>query len=268
MNIKSSSFKELLKTYIEKIPIISDLYFYLKFPTTGRFYRGRYPTYSEAQNAIPQKFQHGYDLSTAHPSSIQDRDALRSYDYPLLSPLQDSLQDTSQVLDLGGGVGIDYYKFRKAVRFPSGLNWLVCDLPSAVEIGQELAHQNNCSHLCFTSVFRTADGSDILLTNGALQYIEPSLAELLDQLINKPQHILINYVPCYEGNTFFTVQNIWTSRAPYKIQNRNELISDIEHLGYQLVSSWQDPRTCFIPFHPACFVNAYHGFHFKFEQTK
>lgn len=265
MSTRSPSPKELLKAYIQKIPIIADLYFYWKFPAVANFYRGKYQTYSEAQNAIAQKFQRGYDTSTAYPNSIEGRDVMRPYDYPLLSPLQKSLQSASQVLDLGGGVGLDYYKFCKAIRLPSNLKWIVCDLPSAVKIGQDLARQNDCSHLFFTTTFQSADGSDMLFTNGALQYIEPSLAELLDQLTTKPQHILINYVPCYEGNTFFTVQNIWTSRCPYKIQNRNEFICDIEQLGYQLVSSWQDSRTCFIPFHPKCFVEGYHGFYFRLK---
>lgn len=268
MRAKPTSSKELLKKYFQKIPIISDLYFYLKFPAFANLYRGKYDTYSEAQNTIAQKFHCGYDLSAAHPNSIEGKDYLRYYDYALVSPMQTALQNASQVVDLGGGVGTDYYRFRKAVHFPPGLKWLVCDVLAAAQIGQKLAHLNNCSDLAFTSVFQDTDGSDVLITNGALQYIELSLADLLKPLTIKPQHILINYVPCYEGQTFFTVQNILTSRAPYKIQNRNELIGDIEQLGYKLVSSWQDPRTCFIPFHPACFVEAYHGFHFKLEQTK
>ena len=40
-----------------------------------------------------------------------------------------------------------------------------------------------------------AEGFDIFLTCGTLQYLEPSLSELLSKLQSQPQHLIINHVP-------------------------------------------------------------------------
>jgi len=255
--------RDILKTFVKTTPVIADIYLYLRFSHSANVYKGVYNTFQEARNAISPEFHADYNLLDAHQKPRTNLEILRPINYPMLAPLTEILAEASLVLDLGGGVGVDYYAFRQQLRFLDSLKWLVYEVPAAVEVGQELAAKNQCSNLSFTTDFQQANRADLLLTNGALQYLEPSLPDLLAQLNQPPNHLLINYVPCYEGETFFTVQNLGFSRCPYKIQSRNELIHRLEDLGYQLVKSWTDPRTCLIPFHPNCFVDNYHGFYFR-----
>lgn len=263
------SLKLSLKAFLETAPIISDFYLYLLFPNRGNWYRGVYSTYSDASDAIDSRFTHGYDTPDVHPEKDKDLETLRPYDLPLLAPLQTALENSVRVIDLGGGVGIHYYAFRKALNFPKGLTWTVCDVPAAIELGQELAacKDENHKNLSFTTDLQTAKHADILITNGALQYIEPSLVTLIHQLLTRPKHIFINYVPCSPGETFFTVQNLGVTRCVYKIQNRRELIYTLEQLGYQLQESWQDSRTCRIPFHSGRFADGYYGFYFSLKDN-
>jgi len=132
-----------------------------------------------------------------------------------------------------------------------------------IKAGEKIAKEMDSQGLSFTNDFREADGADILLTLGTLQYIEPSLAELLGQLGKKPIHLLISMVPFYDGESFITLQNVGYAFSPYKIQNRSEFIDSLTSLGYELIDSWEWDRTCSIPFHPELCVRAYHGFYFQ-----
>ena len=263
MNSTAQSPLDSLKNLVKSTPIIADIYLYLKYPYCINVYKGVYNTFQEAQKAIPQQFHAGYDQLAAHYKKKSDLYLMRPINLPLLAPLKEALVEVSSILDVGGGVGIDYYAFKQVLDFSNSLRWLVYDVPAALEVGQSLAAENQCSNLYFINDFKDASTVDLLLTNGALQYLEPSLSTLLDQLSQKPKYLLINYVPCFEGETFFTVQNLGIARCPYKIQNRSELISGLENQGYQLLKTWKESRNCCVPFHPQQFVNSYFGFYFK-----
>ena len=250
-----------LAQWIRTVPVLSDLYLYIRYPFSH--YRGKYSTYEDAKRKIARQYESGYDISQVHPSSLLGCDGIRPYDFPLVNLLRDILQEGSRVIDLGGSVGTDYYRYRQAIDFPEDLHWLVCEVPAAVEMGQALALSQRCSNLSFSADFHKAEGADILLTNGALQYLEPSIGALLQLLTLTPQHVLINYVPCYDGEPFYTIQNLLETRCPYKIQNRKKLIQELEAQGYQLIKSWHSPRKCIIPFHPECNVKSYQGFYFQ-----
>ncbi|QUY44991.1 methyltransferase, TIGR04325 family [Acaryochloris marina] len=250
------------KERFKSTPAVADIYYYLKYPYGANLYKGVYEGFKEAKNSIPSKFRSDYDIQEAHHKPNRDLSLFRPINTPLLEPFETALKDISSVLDIGGGVGIDYYAFKQALDFSESLSWMVYDVPIAVKVGQDIATRNHCPNLSFITDLKQTKSVDLLLTNGALQYLDQSLSELIDQLPHKPKHLLVNYIPCYDGNTFFTIQNLKFSRCPYKIQGRTQFIHDLEVQGYQLVKSWEEPRTCLIPFHPDQFVSSYFGFYF------
>ncbi len=75
-------------------------------------------------------------------------------------------------------------------------------------------------------------------------------------------------MPLYNGETFLTLQNIGYSVCPYKIQNKTELINSLTAMNYKLIDSWENHRSCRIPFHPERFVSAYYGFSFRLIQDE
>jgi putative methyltransferase (TIGR04325 family) len=139
---------------------------------------------------------------------------------------------------------------------------VVCDFPSFTQRGEEFAKEQLADALSFTTNRQDANGSLVYLTNGTLQYIETGLAEMLSELAEKPPHVLVNRVPVYSGETYYTVQYGAFSYSPYKVMNAEQLINSMEHLGYRKIDQWSLPRKLRIPFRSAHFVADYQGFYF------
>jgi putative methyltransferase (TIGR04325 family) len=129
--------------------------------------------------------------------------------------------------------------------------------------GEEIAREENAANLAFTMNRSAADGVSIYLTTGALQYIEPDLPEILAQLSSRPRHVLLNRVPMYDGEPYYTVQSSKHSYVAHKVGNISQLIRSMEALGYETVDQWHLPRTMHIPFHPERFVSNFRGFYFR-----
>jgi len=253
------------------IPGVRDFYDYTAFPRISNGFRGVFDTFEQAQQAISQHLPVGYDHTVAHHYSVKNLDRLDPGDRPLLPYLKTALAESQRVFDLGGSVGKGYYTYQRYVDYPPQLTWQVCEVPSAVATGTQLAEEIGATNLSFTTQPQAAEGADVFITCGALQYIQPSLAEILTPLEPKPRHLFIARVPFYDGPQYITLQSILASQqpyklatiCPYKIQNRDQFISDLEALGYELVASWKNDRTCVIPFHPRRFVDGYHSFYFR-----
>src|SRR3546814_19846099 len=73
--------------------------------------------------------------------------------------------------------------------------------------GRRWAQGHDAEHqLSFTDSVEHADGQDILLSTGALQYLDYTLPELLQRLRRKPRRVLINLTPLHPDRRFFTLQ--------------------------------------------------------------
>ena len=263
----------LLRAVLEETPIVADIYrYHWVFTRRPNAYRGVYSSFDDALKSVPKGKKGGYSHSEINQSSSVSKltcayeiGEFNSLDYPVVLWLKSVFTDSNNVFDLGGNVGLAYYAYQRYLQYPDDLNWLVCEIPEVVKAGREIAVQKNISNLRFTSEFTEGDRCDILLSCGALQYIEPSLAQILQGYQEKPKHILTNHVPFCDNKSFITLQNLIYTFCPYKIQNKTEFISDLNDLGYELIDAWKINRNCIIPFRPDCFVPAYHGFYFRLK---
>lgn len=254
-----------------RLPVIRDFYGYFWFPRISNGFRGVFDTFEQAQRAIAQHLPVGYDQEAAHQYSARYPEQLDPSDRPLLPHLKTALETSQRVFDLGGSVGRGYYTYQNYVDYPPNLQWQVCEVPSAVAAGTELAQKRGIQNLSFTTDWQAAEGADVFITCGAIQYMQPSLADILASLAQKPRHLLIARVLCHEGPEYFTSQSILVSKqpyklatiCPYKIQNRQQFIASLEVLGYELVDHWRSNRACVIPFHPQRFIDGYDSFYFR-----
>ncbi len=232
---------------------------------TNLFY-GVYPSFAAATAAMPKTKPEGYDHDA--PASMYGDRLSRVYlgDYPLLYWLKPLLPEARRLYDFGGHVGIAYYAYQKYLSYPSGLGWEVYDVPAVREAGKKLASERGAAQLTFSGDPSEADGADILLCSGSLQYVEsPSLAAMLGSLARKPKHVLVNKTPLHDTATFVTLQNIGTAFCPYRIFKREEFVRSVEHLGYRLVDSWPSSGSCLIPYHPGHSVAEYSGAYFRLD---
>ena len=228
-----------------------------------RLFQDIYPNFAAAANAIPRNRAIGYDDQRSAARVAHARHFRSSYDYPLLFWLVQLLKPGAVVFDWGGNIGISYYAFRPRLSYPDGLEWVVNDVPAVLDLGQEIAAQDEVSGLSFTTSFDRLSTADILLSAGALQFIEDPF-KVLRARSPLPSHVLLNKIPVYDKPHAATIQNMGTSLCPYHLFNRADLIREFETLGYDVVDTWQNHGLgCFIPFYPGHSISAFSGFYFR-----
>lgn len=230
----------------------------------ANLFRGVYNNFQQAADSAPATKPMGYDHPEPANMYIQRTRQVYSSDYPVLFWLSSILKTNCKVFDLGGHIGVSYYAYQQYLDYPEDMQWLVCDVPEVTRAGKIHAEKKHDTRLTFTNDYEAADGYDVLLASGSLQYIETPLTDLLQPLQKKPHHIIINLLPAYDGESFVTLQNIGTVFCPYQILNRTELIESLQAIGYECIDMWRnEEKECVIPFHPEHSLDAYHGFYFR-----
>jgi putative methyltransferase (TIGR04325 family) len=247
------------------LDVLRDVYTYRYFndPHRAPQYRGVYSSFAGAVAAFPKNQPQGFDDVRVADMFVVEHPTMSPWDYPNLFWLSRILGPKARIFDLGGGIGQCYYFYKQEMDLPKDLEWTVCDLPALAQRGAEFAAARGASNLHFTANRAEADGATIYMSNGALQYIESDLCEILAQLEKKPEHLLINRVPMYDGEPYYTVQSSFHSYCAHKVMNTARFVSGIESLGYRKVNAWDLPRNLRIPFHPERFVVHFKGFYFR-----
>jgi len=255
--------KALIRDSIAKIPglrfWVARWIFLGPNHNTHRFW-GVFPTYAEAKAHVPARYNQGFDepdISDKFDETIPERDR------EVVRILSGLVPQVKTLFDLGGNIGWCFYQYRSQIPYPKGFRWTVCDVPHVNAAGKRIAEKRGETQLAFTDHQEDANGADVYLTAGALQYFDHSFADVLVKLKDKPKHLLVNRVPLTEGSPFFTLQHMGYSVVPYQIANLDSFVASIEALGYDLVEKWENDRFCEIILRPDRYVRHYYGFYFK-----
>jgi putative methyltransferase (TIGR04325 family) len=233
-----------------------------------RLFHGVYSTFDQAVQSVPDNFKVGFDNDDA-AHFLGHKGSIFSNDYPMLFWLQQLMKENCVVVDFGGYLGISFYTYRSRLDYPVGIRWKIFDVPAVVSAGRRLAAEKCESQLSFTVDFEDAEGCDIFIAAGSIQFCDEPFAARLSSLKRKPTHLLINKVPLAEGKSFVTLHSMGPALAPYRIINREEFIASIQKEGYELVDSWLNPDlACYIPFHPDKSVKAYSGMCFRKQEPQ
>ncbi|MFO0850950.1 MAG: methyltransferase, TIGR04325 family [Gemmataceae bacterium] len=223
-----------------------------------------YPTFAAAAAAVPRGRNVGYDNSAATDHVRRLAGSVRPSDYAAFYWLRPLAPTLTTVFDLGGNFGHTYHHYRNYLPFRDGLVWRVCDTPAVVEASRKQADAGRPVRFEFTTAVADADGCDLLMTNGTLQYLEHGLADLLRPLRQRPRHLLVNRVPFTDRPTYFTVQNIGPAHCPYRISNLEEFRASIREIGYEQVDSWACPESyTAVRFRRWYTVPSYTGYYFR-----
>jgi putative methyltransferase (TIGR04325 family) len=220
---------------------------------------GIFSSYAEAMAHIPNEFEEGPEESKAFLNFCPD---IQESDLPVVRILSGLMPGIKTVFDLGGNVGLCFYQFRSRIPYPPALRWTIHDLPLVNEAGRKVALERGETQLAFTDNRKDANGTDVYLTTGTLQYLDKPLAYLLGELKKKPRHLLVNRVPMTEHQSFYTLQHSGHRILPYYYANHAGFISSIEALGYKLVETWKLGRGSEIILHPEQDVKNYYGLYF------
>lgn len=240
---------------------------YFKRPCRrGNLYYGIYESYDDALAQAEQfastHLPASYDVEGAARKYRTQLETLRTCDYPALYWFRQILEAGARnVFDLGGHLGLAYYGYKKYLSYPHDLRWHVHDLPQVMAEGRTLASERGCSGaLQFVESPSDADGADVLISAGALQYLNYRLPTLIQSLRKPPRHVIFNLTPLHESKSFFTLQNLGIAICPYRIDHASTLLDDMRNLGYKVRDHWTlADRRIRIPFAADYSVDHYHG---------
>jgi putative methyltransferase (TIGR04325 family) len=243
----------------------------------GRYhcgYSGRYSSFEAAERALPTGlagFDHDAMADIDHYTTLAGGiEPMPATEYPVLFWLRGALDEGARtLLDLGGYVGHAFRQYDRYLAFPDAFRWTVFDLPHITQAGQVLSARHPTPRLRFSNTVDDGCGMDILLAAGSLQYLpENYLHERLKAWQKRPRHLIVQRMPLHTRQSFVTIQSVITrtgqvSFCPYSVAARACFIDGLLALGYELVDSWEKPRSLDVPFHPGCHVETYSGLYFR-----
>lgn len=231
----------------------------------GNAYFGVFDSRAQALAAAPA-LPTTYDQPSSGGMYLDRHHTIRVSDYPVVHWLSRLLAEgRHRIFDLGGHIGVSYYGFRRYLTYPQTLQWCVHDVPAVVDAGRVWAEQYDPERLLrFADVPDAANGHDVLISSGALQYLDYTLPELLSRLESPPPHVLVNLTPIHPEHGYVTLQNIGKAVLPYRVMAKSELVDAMAELGYVVADQWQSQeRHLKVPFEPNYNLDHYSGFYFR-----
>jgi len=271
--LRSRAVRRTVTKLEEKLPLLRawhrfeyEQHFSAECPA-ARLFSGVYHSRDEALRAVPVGRRVGYENPEVADRHIREIGHMWPSDYPVLFWMSQLMAEGSSICDLGGNVGLHFHNFQQYLKYPARLSWKVCEVAEVVQRGAELARVEQAIGLSFTTNFGDANGADILLASGVLQFLPDPWWLALSKLRSKPDHLLINRTPLCDGPSFVTLHAFGPAVSAYAIRNRDAFVAEITALGYHLRDSWEVPEfSCYIPFHPDHTVKAYAGMYFQLNE--
>jgi len=174
------------------------------------------------------------------------------------------MREGTSLIDLGGSIGLTFYRYLRFATLPENARWIVVELPKIVAEGRRVAVREGACGLEFETAIKAVADCDILLSTGALQFMEPSVPGVLEMRAVKPPHVILNKIPLTRGGAYWTLQNYGPAIAPYRVYNEADFIGYFENAGYALKDRWVVAELdCYVPFHPERCVPEFAGFYFE-----
>lgn len=238
---------------LKRLPVFRDLWkrerlgYFLSTQGGGLHY-GRFGSFAEANAWLPKN--PGFDLASLTDEYLEVRtQRIFAFDYPVMFWLREAFESGARsVFDIGGSVGVQYYSYRRYMKFPSELVWRVSELPVVCRLGREYAQKQGATAMQFMETLDVASiADDIWIAAGVLEFLEKtSLPDLLAQAAARPRYILLNKLPLWKGEQYVSTQNIGAgSFTAHYVFNREQFIDSVKAQGYELLDSWDVPERCY-----------------------
>jgi putative methyltransferase (TIGR04325 family) len=253
---------------LARVPFLRSLYtrgLMARRDHTG-LHSGIYGSYQEALAAVPPSRLAGWDHEDSSTLWVNQIDPVKLSTYPVFFWLQQLLWPGAALVDVGGSIGLTYYGYRRYAGLPPGASWTVVEVPKICAQGAKIAQREHAANLSFLSDLAQVSACDVLLSAGALQFMEHSLPGLLESLPDKPRYVLLNKLPVTPQPDAWTLQNYGPAVTPHRLFNEQTFLSYFSGHGYRLRDRWEvQDLDCLIPFHPERFIRHFSGFLFERE---
>ena len=178
----------------------------------------------EKHNANPDDFFGG--------RSLRERSL-----FPLIISLVGQNKSTIKILDIGGGVGIDYLTILNYCKISAKIQYFIVDIP---EVGKkvETIFKNfpDITYLNWESYSENCANLDVILFNSSVQYFDDYKEKILDITKLDAEYIVFIRLAAGHFNSYLTKQvNIPGVETPYWFINIEELRTLLSNSGYKLL---------------------------------
>lgn len=234
------------------LPLVKQAYarYALSLRSHPGIFSGVYSSYEEALAHIPPARRAGWDNAEAASIWLDRPDPVGPSTYPLFFWLTQIVRQDATLLDYGGSIGLTYYGFRRLASLPAGLRWVVVEVPRMAEQGKAMAARHSACGLEFITDIAAAPSADILISAGALQYMQRSVPGLFEMIPSRPRHVILNKLPLTSSGSYWTLQNFGPAVSPYRIFNRDTFMGYFADAGYAVRDEWPvTDLSCDIPFY-------------------
>jgi putative methyltransferase (TIGR04325 family) len=232
------------------------------------YFRGHYDSFQQAIASSPKTKPIGYDNENAAQMYKERTEKIYPTDYPVLYWMQKYKENIKNVFDFGGHIGVHYYSYSRYLNYSKLNKWTVCDVESVINEGKKIASTQKTESLSFVTDIDSCENYDLLLISGSLQYLEWELHTKLQNLKIMPKFIIVNMLPLHPNYKTITLQSIGTSFCPYHIRRKDEFITGLNEIGYDLVDIWKnEEKKCNIEFEPTRSLDYYNGAFFIYKSV-
>lgn len=242
-----------MKNFIRSLtpPILIELYNYIKLILTNdskTSFTGVFDDHKSIECQSPWEQKKWIDIQTKSLKSLLTEN--NKIKYTTLSNCEIlpcyifnslSLSKSINIVDIGGGSGLTFFKFLPYIKNSKNINYHVVDSGKLALLGSEFSKEvdqyfNLTFHKDFSDV--SSIKMDIIFSSSSIQYIYEYKSFIENVCSHSAKYIIISQLPCGSFKTYFTKENQHGFNTPRIMFNYDEFISLFNYQGYTLDFEW------------------------------
>lgn len=145
------------------------------------------------------------------------------------------------IIDIGGGSGLTFFKFLPYFKNPSNVNYHVVDYGKIALTGKRFSEKieqvfNLNFHDDISSVPKLA--IDIVFCSSSIQFIYEYERFIVDLVNRAPTYFVMTQVPVGGFDTYYTAENQHGYITPRIMFSHKEFVNIFQHNGYAVEFEW------------------------------
>ena len=152
-----------------------------------------------------------------------------------------SRNSTANIVDIGGGSGLTFFRFLPYFKNSANVNYHVVDYGKVALVGKEFSKKlDQDFNLSFHDDLSSMPKFDIdlIFFSSSIQYIYEYQSFIIDIAKSSPKYFVITQLPVGDFDTYFTAENRHGHATPRIMFNYNELVDIFNENGYVLEFEW------------------------------